>query len=243
MIHHHVEQGSAEWLRLRLGIPTASRFHLIVDSDCKLRRSRSDKAKPSVMTRGYAFRLAAELLLNEVTESIEGVEWMERGKELEPAAVRMYEFEQELETAPVGFLTTDDGRIGATPDRLIVGARPAALEVKCPAPWTHLEYLIDGFGPDYLPQAQGQILVVECDFVDRYSYHPRMPPVLARTWRDDGQQKMLRAALADFLDTRDEILGRARRHGLFAERRRLGTAFDELAEDAAAFDRLAPGER
>lgn len=230
MIHHQVAQGSGEWLRLRLGIPTASQFHRIV-TPAKWQLSRQ--------ARAYAFRLAAELLLNEVTESLEGVEWMERGKELEPAAVRMYEFEQEAETAPCGFLTTDDGRIGATPDRLLPRG---ALEIKCPAPWTHLQYLIDGFGPDYLPQAQGQILVGEVDYCDRYSYHPSMPPVLARTWRDDCQQAMLRQGLTDFLDMRDEILERARRHGLFAERRRLAAAFDGLAEDAAAFDRLPPGE-
>ena len=229
-LHHRVSQGSGDWLRLRLGLPTASQFHLIVDGDCKMRRSRSDKGKPSIMTRHYAFRLAAELLLNEVTESIEGVEAMEHGKESEPQAVRMYEFEQEIETAECGFLTTDDGRIGATPDRLIVG-QPAALEVKCPAAhWVHLRYLIDGFGPDYLPQAQGQILVGEFDFVDRYSYHRAMPPVLARTFRDAEQQKALGQALADFLDMRDGILESARRHGLFAERRRMATATDHLAE-------------
>jgi len=225
------EQGSAAWLRARLGIPTASQFHRIVTPA---------KWQLSKQARGYAFRLAAELLLNQVTESIEGIEWMERGQELEPAALRMYEFEQEVATAGVGFLTTDDGRIGATPDRLIVG-KPAALELKCPAPWTHLQYMIDGFGADYLPQAQGQIFVGEFDFVVRYSYHPSMPPVLAHTFRDDEQQKMLRQALADFLDMRDEILERARRHGLFAERRRLATAVDGLA-DGADLGPLLPGE-
>jgi YqaJ-like viral recombinase domain len=222
MIHHKIEQGSGEWLRLRLGLPTASQFHRIV-TPAKWQISKS--------ARGYAFRLAAEILLNQVTESIEGVEWIERGKDLEPAAIRMYEFEQEFQTEPCGLLTTDDGRIGATPDRLITGM-PGAVELKCPAPWTHLEYLVDGFGADYLPQAQGQIFVGDFDFVDRYSYHPMMPPVPVRTYRNDEQQKILRQALADFLDMRDEILEKAKRAGLFAEHRQMATAADLAYGDA-----------
>ncbi|HEV2098729.1 MAG TPA: YqaJ viral recombinase family protein [Stellaceae bacterium] len=219
MIHHRVAQGSGEWLTLRAGMPTASQFHRIVTPA---------KWQLSKQARGYAFRLAAELLLNEVTESIEGVEWIERGKELEPKAVEAYEFGQEIETQPCGFLTTDDGRLGATPDRLIVGA-PAALEIKCPAPWTHLEYMIDGFGADYVVQAQGQIFVGEFDFVDRYSFHPSMPAVPQRTYRNDEQQRILGQALRYFLDMRDEILECARRQGVFAEHRRLFTATDEFA--------------
>ena len=219
MRHHKVEQGSGEWLKLRLGIPTASRFHLIVTPA---------KWQLSASARRYAFRLVAETLLNEITELVEGTEWMERGKELEPRAVQMYEFESQEKTEPCGLLTTDDGLIGASPDRLIVGfGNPCPLELKCPAPWTQIEYLIDGFGADYLPQAQGQILIAEADFCDRYAFHPAMPPALVRTYRDDNKQTVLRQALTDFLDMRDEILERARASGFFAERRHLATALDQ----------------
>jgi hypothetical protein len=229
MIHHRVEQGSGDWLKLHIGIPTASQFHRIV-TPANWRLSKQ--------ARRYAFQLAAETLSNESTEPLTGIEAMERGKEMEPRAVQMYEFEQEVETVRCGFFTTDDGLIGASPDRLIVGATAAALEVKCPmARWVQLEYLIDGFGADYLPQAQGQIFVCELERCDRYAYHPGAPSVLVPTFRDEALQRSLRQALADFLDMRDDILERARRCGLFAERRRLGTAVDAEYGDLA---RLAP---
>lgn len=206
-IHHDVQQGSPEWHNLKKGMPTASNFHRIVTPA---------KWQLSGQARRYAFRLAAEILLDAVfPESLDGIEAVKRGRDLEPEAVIKYEQESKSETTLVGLLTTDDGRIGASPDRLIVGLCPAGLEVKCPLPPTHLEYLIDGFGSDYLIQAQGQIFVGEFDFVDRYSYHPQAPSVLARTWRDDKQQKILQETLSHFLDIRDEIIEHAKRRGAF----------------------------
>ena len=90
-----------------------------------------------------------------------------------------------IDTEPVGFITTDDGLIGASPDRLVKGA-PIGLEIKCPAPHTHLAYLLDGTAPEYKPQVQGQMLVAELERVDLYSYHDRMPPCTIKTPRDDA---------------------------------------------------------
>jgi hypothetical protein len=218
-IIHNVEQGSGDWQKLRLGIPTASMFHKIVTGTGKL----------SKQARGYAYFLVAEKLLNESLDSLDHLEWIGRGKELEPQAVKLYEFQNDVETAPIGFITSDDGRVGCTPDRLIVG-KEAALELKCPAPHTHVGYLLDGFGLDYVPQAQGQLLVGEFDFVDRYSYHPRMPPVLCRTYRDSAYIGTLADALDEFCDMLDEMLARARSMGLFAERERMATQLDEYAK-------------
>ena len=218
---YDVAQGSGEWQRLRLGIPTASMFHKIVTPTGKL----------SKQSRGYAFHLVAEKLLNRSLDSLDHLEWVARGKELEPQAVRMYEFQTDVETAPVGFVTTDDGRLGCTPDRLIVG-RAAALELKCPAPHTHIEYMLDGFGNDYVPQAQGQLLIGEFEFVDRYSYHPEMPPAPCRTYRDEAYIRTLRAALDEFCDTLAGMIERARSMGMFAEREKLTTELDEYARRA-----------
>ena len=173
---HNVAQGSAEWLELRLGLPTASQFHRIVTpAKCEL----------SKQARKFAFLLIAEKLMHESFTDLDHLSYIARGKELEPQAVKMYEFDTERQTAPVGFITTDDGRMGASPDRLIISETwPGALEIKCPSPQTHLEYLVDGFGADYMPQVQGQALIGEFDFVDRYSFHPLMPPALVRTHRD-----------------------------------------------------------
>lgn len=204
---HTVEQGTVEWLALRLGIPTSSEFHRILTPTGKL----------SAQSRRYAFYLVTERLLNRSLDSLQNLEWVERGKELEPEAARMYEFQNEVQTTPVGFITTDDGRIGCSPDRLINGQN-AGLEIKCPAPHTHVEYMIDGFGNDYRVQVQGQMLVAEFEWVDRWSFHPEMPPVLVRTHRDEAFIGLLRSSLEAFNDMKDEMLEDVKTRGFFMER-------------------------
>lgn len=212
---HNCEQGSAEWFALRKGVPTSSEFHRIVTPTGKL----------STQARKYAFYLIAETLLNRSLETISSLEWVERGKELEPEAARMYEFQHEVTTERVGFITSDDGRIGCSPDRLIVG-RSAGLEIKCPAPQTHVCYMLEGFGLDYVPQVQGQLYVGEFEYVTRMSYHPEMPPYMERTNRDEAYIKKLVAALDEFCEIRDKMLEQAKASGFFAERARILTPAD-----------------
>lgn len=220
---HDVEQGSLEWHELRLGIPTASNFHRII-TPAKLDRSKQ--------ARAYAFQLVAEKLLRESSQSLADTEWMERGRELEPQAIQQYEFTKDVETKRVGFCTTDDGRYGASPDRVIVGA-PAGVEVKCPSPAIHLGYLIDGPGADYRMQKQGQLLVCEFDYADFYSFHPSFPPADIREHRDETVIRALRDGLEWFLDMRDEIERQVRSLGFVEARKRTLTPEDvELGERA-----------
>ena len=149
----------------------------------------------------------------------------------------MYEFAERVFTEPCGFLTDDSERIGATPDRLIPPSN-AALEVKCPSNWVHLQYLIDGFGADYLPQVMGQMLVGGFDYVDRYAYHPKMPPRLVRTYRDPSRLEALNMALLQFLNERDAIIEQARAEGLFEiHQGPIATVVDEAYRD---FNRMIP---
>lgn len=220
-IFHNCDQYSSEWYALRMGIPTASCFDQIVTP------AKGDLSKAH---RKYAYRLVYERLLHMPTQSLDGIEHMERGKELEPAAVRQYEFGEEIETKPIGFVTTDDGRIGASPDRLLVG-RPAALEIKCPLGHTHVGYLLDGRGVEYTPQIQGQLYVCELEYVDFYSYHPQMPPVLVRTHRDEAYIRKLAVALDDFCAILDEMTARAQAMGVFMVMEKRQTPMDaELRE-------------
>ena len=202
---HQVKQGTAEWFALRLGIPTASEFDNIVTPKT---------GKLSAGARKYSYRLIAERLLRQPVQSLDGISYIERGNELEPQAVQQYEFENDVATDPVGFITTDDGRMGASPDRLIRG-KAAGVEIKCPAAHTHIGYLLDGHDDKYRPQVQGQLLVAELEFVDFYSFHPRMPPAAIRTRRDDPYIRLMRDALEEFCDNLEEMLERAKSLGVF----------------------------
>ena len=197
---HDVAQRSPEWHALRLGKPTASEFHKIITPKT---------GKLSAQARKFACRLIAERLLNEPLDLLDGIETIERGKAMEPDAVAQYEFAEEIETQPVGFVTTDDGLVGASPDRLIVGAS-AGLEIKCPLLPTHIGYRLDGPGDDYRPQVQGQLWVAEFEWLDFYSYHPLMEPVRLRTQRDDAYIKLIEQALRDFNDMLHDMYERVR---------------------------------
>jgi len=221
VIVHDVEQGSLDWLKLRLGIPTASEFSKIITP------SKGDLSKSA---RKYAHYLVAESLMGEPLESLDHLEWIARGKELEPQAVQNYEFTYDVETQAIGFVTTDDGRMGASPDRFIIGSK-AGLEIKCPSPQVHVGYLIDGPGEDYKPQVQGQLLIAELEYVDFFSYHPRCPPVRIRTYRDELYLVKMQAALELFCEMKDEMMQKARSSGFFDERANMITPIDLLAED------------
>jgi hypothetical protein len=219
MIVHNVVQGEADWFRVRLGKPTASEFHKII-TPAKMALSKQ--------SRSYAFRLAAEAILNRSLDSVEETSWMARGKELEPDAVRAYSFMTDRETQPVGFVTTDDGRFGCSPDRLV--GDDGLLELKCPSPAVHLAYLIDGFGDDYKAQAQGQLFVTGRKWVERMSYSDEMPPFIVRSEADPVFQSALRKALMQFDDELQGMIERARESGMFAIRGEVRTPHEELAE-------------
>ncbi|MGA0314830.1 MAG: lambda exonuclease family protein [Alphaproteobacteria bacterium] len=166
---HDVEQGTEAWLNLRLGMPTASRFKDVYTSTGKAATALND----------YAFELAGEIISGQRAE-IPVNDWMRRGTELEPVAVRAYEFVMDVETEVIGFVTNDEETIGCSPDRM-------HLEVKCPAAKNHLKYLsADKCPPQYYPQVQGCIWLCETDRWDFMSYHPGIKPLIVTVYRDDN---------------------------------------------------------
>lgn len=224
IFHYDLEQGTAEWAAMRMGIPTASCFDQIITPA---------KGEFSKSSRGYAFKLIAERLLNVSVDSIDHLEHVSRGKTDEPLAIQQYEFTEEVKTRAVGFVTTDDQRFGASPDRVIIG-QPGLVEVKCPAAWTHIGYLIDGPGDKYRPQVQGQLYVSEADFVDFYAYHQALPPVKIRTHRDPHFLALLSSALERFDDMMQGMLEVCRASGFFDAAERNVTAIDRLAQELGA---------
>jgi hypothetical protein len=205
MIIHDVQQGSAEWHALRLGIPTASEFHRII----------TPTGQPSGQRERYMARLVAERVLREPMENVDGLRWIEHGKEQEPIAAKTFEWENSCVTQKVGFVTTDDGKWGASPDRLISG-KGGCLEIKCPAPQTHTYYHIKGFGGNYKVQVQGQMLVCEEEKAIRYSWHPRMPSLQQDCHRDDMFIRTLREALELFSEELEMHTERMLAMGYFA---------------------------
>lgn len=197
---HNVEQGTPEWLALRIGIPTASEFDKVVTPSGKL----------SSQAAAYAARLAAEIVLNRsLDKDLSNLMAVQHGNEYEPLAALAYEFECGCRTEKVGFITNDAGTIGVSPDRL-VGVE-GLVEIKCPEPATHVLYLTQGFDRKYYPQVQGQLLFAEREWNDRVSYSNELPVYIERTFRDETFIKTLDQALKDFHEMKVEMLDKLRR--------------------------------
>jgi hypothetical protein len=185
-----VVQGTTEWLSARAGIPTSSQFHKIITPKTR---------KVSGQAADYAYQLVAERVLGRYLEDTKSFYWAERGKQLEDEARLYYEMLTGSVTERVGFITNDNGTIGASPDRL-VGER-GLLEIKCPAPQTHMGYLLgDPVSADYWLQVQGQLWIAERDWTDVLSYHPELPPAIIRVERNEKDITMLEEQIGIFVE-------------------------------------------
>lgn len=120
-------QGSPEWHAARAGCITASNFKL-TRAGARL-KSGPNKGEYSEGAKNYAFRLAIERISGKPLD--EGFEtWqMARGHELEPAARAAHEATAGVVVQRAGFVTTDDGLLGASADGLIDS--DGGCEYKC----------------------------------------------------------------------------------------------------------------
>lgn len=193
MIFHDIQQNSNEWFDLRAGVATSSCFNKIITPK---------KAELSSQADEYANRIIAEVILGESQENFVQTYWMERGAEMEAEARALYEFETGYTLGNGGFITNDEGTLGCSPDARVLDAEGnviGGVEIKCPAPWTHVSNLLrDEIDPKYKPQIQGQLLIGGFEFIDWFSFHPDMPPAGIRTERDDEYCNKLEIALDDF---------------------------------------------
>lgn len=191
-----IEQGSQEWLQLRLGIATASNFKKIITSTGAESKSLKD----------YAFELASDSLLTEPEASFQS-EAMIRGNELEEEARSYYSFINDVKINQVTFIKKDE--IGYSPDGLI--GENGLIEIKCPLKKNHLKYLIDNKLPsDYKPQVQGGLYISEREYCDFISYHPLFKDdkkmFVVRVYRDEEYIKKLSDLLTKTIELKNEIL-------------------------------------
>ena len=192
IIVYDCEQGSAEWLQARCGVPTAS-------------RSSDIMAKGQGITRKkYMRTLAGEILTGEIAESFSNPH-MERGQIMEAEACNMFAFMHDVDPQVVGFMRR--GRFGASPDRLI--GDNGLLEVKTKLPHLQIETLDGGKLPsEHKAQVMAQLWVSGRDFCDFISYWPKLPLFHVRVERDDLYIANLAQEVEDFLGELDALVSK-----------------------------------
>ncbi len=183
------DQGTDDWFKARLGIPTASMFSAVL-------------AKGQGKTRNtYMLKLLGERITGEPADSYTN-DHMERGKLMEDEAREDYAFTTGKEPQQVGFIRNDDK--GCSPDSLIDTS--GMLEIKTKLPHLLLDVLLkDEMPPEHKAQVQGQLWVAERDWVDFVAYWPKLPLFVKRIHRDEKYLTTLAGEVARFNDELAEL--------------------------------------
>jgi putative phage-type endonuclease len=184
-----MEQGSAEWLALRCGKITGSRFRAVMDLSKR-------NGQPNAARRRLVDVLRDELATG-VPEYVEPNEYMAHGSAMEPLARRAYEFLRECVCVVPAFIVHPTlAYVGYSPDGLV--SDDGLIEIKSPAlEARHMRTVESRKCPDdYYPQVQGGLWVTGRQWCDFVSYFPEISVEIVRVFRDEDYINRLAAECA-----------------------------------------------
>lgn len=205
-IIRNIDQGSEEWLKLRLGVATASNFDKIITTT----------GKESESLKKYALQLATELMLETPEPSFKN-DVMARGNELESLARDAYQEQTFNVVEQITMFKSACGNFGYSPDGIIgdpdnIVGDGGLVEIKCPIATTHFKYLLDNKMPtDYWQQVQGGLWVSQrkwIDFVSFNSYFKDKKLFIVRVERDEEYIAKLAELANKVILIRDEYLNK-----------------------------------
>lgn len=159
-----MEQRSPEWFAVRLGKLTGS-----VAGDMLATIQKGEAAA----RRDLRTQLVVERLTGKSQENGYVNAEMQRGIDMEPAALGAYELLTGLITTTCGFVAHDSLPAGCSPDG-IVDDFGGLVSVKCPKSATHLSYIRAGHFPrQYEPQMLHELWITGAQFYDFISFDDR----------------------------------------------------------------------
>lgn len=178
---HEVTQGTAEWLRLRVGKITGTRLKDLMAKD----------------NLGLIDEMIAENVSGLVENSFVSPA-MELGIIREPIARQLYEETSNNKVSEIGFITSDKfDFVGCSPDGLIEenGVFIGGLEIKCPGIKSHVKYLRQQQIPnEYKYQVYNYFLCADSiQWLDFVSYCPEFknkPLFIHRITRQEIEQEL-----------------------------------------------------
>lgn len=221
-------QGSPEYWAKRRGVPTASEASRIITAV---------EGKPSKGGFGYACELVAQIY-DPSYPRMDGFasSAMRNGQLMEGEARAWLEMEIG-QVRQVGFVTTDDGRFGCSPDALIVSGDEivGGVEIKSPDPKTHVAWLTEALNGPLLPDDHKQqvhdcLAVTGLPYWIFASYVDGLPPFYVRV-EPDAYTAKLKESLESFWCVYQMVLARVRELG--PEFKPAAVADARAEEDAA----------
>lgn len=169
-----IEQGTPDWLSLRLGLITCSEIKTI----------RANGAGAQTYINGLAY----ERITGESAKVFAGNEWTERGHELEGVARDLYSVKTGRIVDQVSFIKNHG--FGYSPDG-IIGEAFGAIEIKSKQPAEQVKILRSGEIPkDHHDQLDGALLCGELEWVDFVSYCPNLPIFIKRVYANERAEQL-----------------------------------------------------
>ncbi len=188
---HDCQQGTLEWTKLHFGIPTASGLDNLLTPEFELRKGE--------LTKTYVYKKVAEKLQGRPLIDLSASSFMlEQGMILESEGRPWFALEYDKKIKQVGFISTDDGQFGCSPDGLIEG-EDCGLEIKCPSAPIHVKYLVNGVLPkEYACQVLGSMFVTGFTKWIFVSYRRGFPALVLEIHHNEKAMSMIRAAINQF---------------------------------------------
>lgn len=183
---HTMAQRTSEWDAIRSGKITASVAAKMI----------TPGGKPSTQAKPFIGRLLAEQMGLQEPEGIPQTEDVLLGIEQEDESRRWFQVETGLKVEEVGFIGSDDGLSGFSPDGVITDlkklpGRVIPVELKNPKPSTHIGYLLEATLPSiYKAQCHFAMVISEAPYMYFMSYCPGLPALLIKVERDDYTNKV-----------------------------------------------------
>lgn len=164
IVYADVEQRSAEWFALKCGRIGSSEA---ADLSATIKSGGEAAARRNLRVRKVVETLTRKWAAGDYQSAA-----MRDGIEREPIARRLYEAATGRLVEAVGYMAHPTLAAGYSPDGLVDGGA-GILEIKCPIPATHLDYLQTGTIPgDYLKQCTHALWISGAQWCDFVSYQP-----------------------------------------------------------------------
>lgn len=189
-----IEQGTPDWLALRLGIVTCSEL------DCLLVNGKGE-AGFGVAAYTYMDQLIGERITGEAAELPFQTKATIRGHEQEGVAKGLYEAREDVATNAAAIILNHG--IGYSPDALV--GESGLIEIKTKLPKFQVGVILAGEVPkEHVAQCQGGLWVSEREWIDFISYWPGMPLFVKRMYRDEAMIRKIAERVKTFYEILEE---------------------------------------
>lgn len=195
---NNIEQGSAEWLALRLGIVTMSELECLLVSG-------KGTAGFGVAAFSYMDQLIGERITGEAAELPFTTRATARGHEFEIVARGLYEAREEVVTDQAAIIINHGA--GYSPDSLV--RADGLTEIKSKLPKFQVAVILGNEVPkEHVAQCQGGLWVSEREWIDFISYWPGMPMFVKRMHRDEAMIRKIEERVKTFYELLEERMER-----------------------------------